>query len=78
MDTLDRTFYGLALDEALASRDTEPRCGLAIIDLASGDMVRWLRIEGLVRELYEVAALPGVRKPSAIGFKSGEVRRVIS
>ena len=34
----NRTFSGLALDEALASRDTAPRCGLAVIDLASGDM----------------------------------------
>ena len=48
------------------------------IDLASGDMTGWVRIEGVVRELYDVAVLPGVRRPSAIGFKTDEVKRVIS
>jgi uncharacterized protein (TIGR03032 family) len=74
----NRTFSGLDLDDQLKSRDVEPRCGLAIVDLASGDMVHWVRIEGLIRELYDVAVLPGVRRPSAIGFKTDEVKRVIS
>jgi uncharacterized protein (TIGR03032 family) len=74
----DRTFSGLKIDEALRSRDVEARCGLAVIDLASGDMSAWVRIEGLVRELYDVTALPGVRRPSAIGFRTDEVKHVIS
>jgi uncharacterized protein (TIGR03032 family) len=74
----NRTFAGLGLEEALAARDVQARCGLAVIDLASGDMTGWARIEGLVRELYDVAALPGVRRPSAIGFKTDEVNRIIS
>lgn len=73
-----RAFSGLALDSALASRDTAPRCGLAIFDLASGDMRHWARIEGVVRELYDVAVLPGVRRPSAVGFKTDEIKYVIS
>jgi len=74
----NRTFSGLALDEALAARDVEARCGLAIVDLSSGDMTHWVRIEGLVRELYDVAVLPGVHRPSAIGFKTDEVKQIIS
>lgn len=74
----NRTFSGLPLDEALERRDAEPRCGLAVFDLKSGDMVHWVRIEGVVRELYDVAVLPGVRRPSAIGFRTDEVKRVIS
>ena len=74
----NRTFSGLPLDEALAARDVEPRCGLAVVDLVSGDMSGWVRIEGVVRELYDVAALPGARRPSAIGFKTDEVKHVIS
>jgi hypothetical protein len=31
-----------------------------------------------VRELYDVAFLPGVRNPSALGFKTDEITRVIS
>lgn len=74
----NRTFSGLALDEALAARDAEARCGLAIIDLASGDMAHWVRLEGVVRELYDIAFLPRVRCPSAIGFRTDEIKYVIS
>ncbi len=74
----NRTFSGLAVDDALKARGVEPRCGLAVIDLASGDMTGWVRIEGVVRELSDVAMLPGVRRPSAIGFKTDEVKRLIS
>ena len=74
----NRTFSGLALEDALAARHVEARCGLAIVDLATGDMGHWVRIEGMVRELYDVASLPGVRRPSAIGFKTDEVRHVLS
>lgn len=74
----NRTFSGLALDAALALRDIEARCGLAVIDLASGDMTHWVRLEGVVRELYDVAALPGVRRPSAIGFKTDEIKFLVS
>jgi hypothetical protein len=66
------------LGEALAARDTEARCGLAIFDLHTGDMTGWVRIEGAIRELYDVAFLPGVRRPSAVGFKTDDVKRVIS
>ena len=73
-----KTFNGLQLDDELARRDVEARCGLAVFDLATGDMTAWVRIEGVVRELYDVAILPGVRRPSAIGFKTDEIRRIIS
>jgi uncharacterized protein (TIGR03032 family) len=74
----NRTFSGLALEDELARRDVEPRCGLAVFDLSTGDMTGWVRIEGVVRELYDVAYLPGVRRPSAIGFKTDEIKHVIS
>ncbi|MGE0859358.1 MAG: TIGR03032 family protein [Gammaproteobacteria bacterium] len=71
----NRTFSGLPLDDALARRDAEPRCAIAVVDLRSGDAVHWLRIEGVVKELYDVVALPGVLRPMALGFKSDEIRR---
>lgn len=74
----NRTFSGLPLEKALQSRDAAPRCGLAVIDLTKGDMVGWVRVEGLVHELYDVGLLPNIRRPSLIGFKSDEVRYVIS
>jgi uncharacterized protein (TIGR03032 family) len=74
----NKTFSGLPLDEQLKSRNAEARCGVQVIDLRTGDAVHWLRIEGIVDELYDVIPLPGVRCPMALGFKTDEIRRVIS
>jgi uncharacterized protein (TIGR03032 family) len=74
----NKTFSGLALDENLKQRKAEPRCGLQVIDLRTGDAVHWLRMDGIVDELYDVVALPAVRRPMALGFKTDEIRRVIS
>ena len=49
-----------------------------MIDLRSGDIVHWLRIEGVVEELYDVVVLPGVARPMALGFKTDEIRRTVS
>ncbi len=74
----NKTFSGLPLDETLQQKNAEPRCGLMVIDLRSGDIVHWLRLEGIVEELYDVVVLPGVRRPMAIGFKTDEIRRVVT
>lgn len=74
----NRTFSGLALDDRLREKNIEARCQLQVIDLKRGDVVHSLRIEGVVSELYDVVVLPGVRRPTALGFKSDEIRRVIS
>jgi uncharacterized protein (TIGR03032 family) len=74
----DVSFQGLALQENLIARNAEPRCGIFVIDLDSGDVVHWLRFEGLVNELYDVVVLPGVTRPSSIDFRGQDVNNVIS
>jgi uncharacterized protein (TIGR03032 family) len=74
----NRTFQGLPLDEALSRNGSEPRCGVIVVDTKSGDTIAWVRLEGIVRELYDVAFIPGVRNPSAIGFKTDEILRIIT
>lgn len=74
----NRTFQGLPLDEALQKNGADARCGLVVIDTATGDTAGWVRIEGVVRELYDVIHLPGVRNPSALGFRTDEITRVIT
>jgi uncharacterized protein (TIGR03032 family) len=71
------TFAGLPLQDRLNGAGIGPRCGLAVIDLRSGDIVHSLTIDGVVEELYDVAVIPGVRNPAMIGFRSDEIRRVI-
>ena len=74
----NRTFSGLALDDALAGKGVEARCGLHVIDLRSGDVVHWLRLEGIVTELYDVVTLPGVQRPMALGFRTDQIRRTLT
>ena len=74
----NKTFSGLSLDDNLRAKDAEARCGLQVIDLRTGDIVHWLRIDGIVEELYDVVVLPGVQRPMALGFKTDEIRRLIT
>jgi uncharacterized protein (TIGR03032 family) len=74
----NKTFTGLYLEDELAKRDMEPRCGLFVINLLSGEVSHSIQLEGVVSELYDVATLPGVRRPMAIGFKSDEINHMIS
>lgn len=74
----DRSFSGLALDERLAAKDTNPCCGLMVIDLTTGSIAHWFQLEGVVTELYDVQVLPGVRQPMALGFKSDEIARLVT
>jgi hypothetical protein len=39
--------------------------------------VHWIRVEGVVQELYDVVTLPNVKRPQALGFKTDEIRRVL-
>lgn len=72
------TFTGLALDGELKKRDAEPWCGVQIIDTRSGDIVQWIRLEGAVTELFDVAVLPGVRRATATGFLTNDIHSLIT
>ena len=74
----EKTFSGLRLDGELTKRGAEARCGLIIIDLDTGDAVHWLRLEGGVRELYDVVALPNVQRPKALGFQTDEIQHTVT
>ena len=72
------TFHGLELDERLSQRGAVPQCGLQVIDLKTGTIAHWLRLDGtLVTELYDAVVLPGVRQPMAVGFKTNEIERLL-
>ncbi len=73
----DKTFGGLALDGELARRNADAQCGLQIIDLLTGDVAQWLKVEGMVSEIYDVVALPGALRPMALGFKTDEIQRLL-
>ena len=72
------TFQGLALSENLEARGAAARCGLLVVDLSVGEIAHWLRLDGPVEELYDVAVLPGAVRPTALGFKSDEIRYTVT
>ena len=74
----DGSFTGLQLDEELKKRDADPWCGVQVINLSSGDIVQWIRLEGAVSELFDVCVLRGVRRPMATGFLTDEIQSVIT
>lgn len=71
-------FEGLALDRRLAETDSEPWCGIQIIDLNSGACVHWFRVDGSVTELYDLGVVPDVVRPMALGFATDEVLSLIT
>jgi len=74
----EKTFTGLEFSETLSKSGVEPRCGLQIINLKTGDASHSLTIEGVVSELYDVIVLPKVIRPMALGLKTDEIRHIIS
>ncbi len=74
----DKTFGGLPLADELTRHGTDAQCGIQVIDLRTGDVVHWLRMEGQVTELYDVVTLPGANRPMALGFKTDEIQRLLS
>ena len=59
----DGAFAGLALQDELKKRDGEPWCGVCIVDLRSGDLVEWIRLNGAIKELFDVAVIPETQLP---------------
>lgn len=74
----DGTFSGLQLDKELRKRDAEAWCGVQVIDLKSGDIVEWIKLDGSVSELFSVCIIPGVRQPMSLGFLTDEIKSTIS
>lgn len=73
-----KRFEGLPLDEKLKTADSEPWCGVQVIDLANGTCVDWFRIDGAVAEIYDVAIIPNVACPMSLGFASSEIQSFIT
>jgi hypothetical protein len=72
-----RDFSGLPLDDRLKQEGREPRCMIRVIELQTGAATHWLALGGVVRELYDIACIPGYRTPMAVGFAQGQINRLI-
>jgi uncharacterized protein (TIGR03032 family) len=74
----NKTFQGLGLDAKLDKADVTARSGVYVVNLKDGSLPHWFHTEGIISELYDVVALPDVKRPSLIGFRTDQIRRVLS
>lgn len=73
-----KRFEGLALDAKLREADSEPWCGIQVIDIKTGHCVDWFRIDGAVAELYDVEVLPGIACPMSVSPSSHDLASLIT
>lgn len=73
-----KRFEGLALDEKLKQADSEPWCGVQIIDLSTNSCVDWFRIDGNVSELYDLEVIPDSVCPMAVPPESAEAANLVT
>lgn len=73
-----KRFEGLALDAKLREADSEPWCGIQVIDITTGHCVDWFRIDGAVAELYDVEVLPGIDCPMSVSTSSRDLASLIT
>ena len=73
-----KRFEGLALDQKLRDADSDPWCGVQVIDLAKRSCVDWFRIDGPVAELYDLTVIPGHACPMAVSPGSPDAVKLIT
>ncbi len=73
-----KRFDGLALAERLRAADSEPWCGIQVIDLESGTCVDWFRIDGAIAELYDIEIIPGFACPMTVSPGSPDAAALIT
>ncbi len=71
-------FEGLPLQEILREKKLEAQLGLYIVDLETGEIVHWLRLEGIDQEIFQLVVLPGVRRPMAVEPDGDEIRDLVT
>lgn len=73
-----KRFEGLALDERLKAADSEPWTGAQLIDLSTGAVAEWFRIDGPVMEIYDAAFVPGVGCGMSLGLAAPELATFVT
>jgi uncharacterized protein (TIGR03032 family) len=58
----------------LAERREQLKCGVAAVDLRSGEVVAFLEFQTAVEEIFDVQLLPGLRFPEVLGFQQETIQ----
>jgi uncharacterized protein (TIGR03032 family) len=80
--TISKPRYGrfeqMPISEELTKRNLDPICGVMVVDLRTGEIAEWLRLEGEVQELFAVELMPDIICPMAIGPQAEEFQGAIT
>ena len=49
------------------------KCGVAVVDLRSGQSLALLEFQTAVEEIFDVQLLPGLHFPEVVGFQKEEI-----
>ena len=74
----NEVFAGLPLEDRLKAESQPAQCAVVVVELASGRVLHWMRLGGVVRELYDIAILPSARRPMLIGLAQSQFNRLVS
>ncbi len=73
----NEAFAGLPLEDRLTEEKKQAICAVVVVELATGKVLHWMRLGGVVRELYDIALLPGARRPMLVGLAQGQLNHLI-
>lgn len=73
-----KRFEGLELDQRLKDADSEPWCGVQVIDLSSGSCVDWFRIDGDIGELFDVELAHGFTCAMTVSPTSSDAANLVT
>ncbi len=73
-----KSFDGLPLQEVLSKYKIEPRCGIILVNLKTGEVTDWMTVTGVVSELFDVDFLEGKRNVSFVGLRGDDMRNTFS
>lgn len=69
-------FDELPIARTLAKARANPQCAVAVIDIETGNLVHWLRVDNVGGELGDVTIIEGARQPGAIGLLGDPIRNI--
>ncbi len=58
----------------LAQRRAQLQCGVAVVDVRTGQVIASLEFQTAVEEIFDVQLLPGLRFPEVIGFQHDAIQ----
>ena len=62
-DRHDKAFSDLPVGDKLREQGIKPKCGIYVIDLKSMDVIHYMEFDEPIVEIYDIMALPNVKRP---------------